>query len=98
MEGQEADAKQEIIDDPDEKAEAALDQQLDKLEPLETAKRADCQYQSDGARYKITFLNTEYTAELKSRQIFKAGCETEQAGFLEQLCILAYLINAKAML
>jgi len=71
--------------------------QLDKLDCQQTAQRAKCQYLADPPRYIITMLNTEYAVNLSDRQIFstQANPEPTQAEFLEQLCILAYLINAQ---
>jgi hypothetical protein len=71
--------------------------QLDKLDRQRTAQRAKCQYLADPPRYVVTLLNTEYVVNLTDRQIFSAqtGQEPAPAEFLEQLCILAYLINAQ---
>ncbi len=71
--------------------------QLDKLDRQQTAQRAQCQYLTDPPHYVITLLNTEYTVNLSDRQIFstQTGPEPTAAEFLEQLCILAYLINAQ---
>lgn len=71
--------------------------QLDKLDRQKTAQRAKCQYLTDPPRYAISLLNTEYTVNLPDRQIFsiQTGSEPTDAEFLEQLCILAYLINAQ---
>ncbi len=72
-------------------------QQLDKLDRQQTAQRAQCQYLTDPPRYVITLLNTEYIVNLSDRQIFstQTGSTPIPAEFLEQLCILAYLINAQ---
>ena len=72
-------------------------QKLDKLDPRETAKRANCQYIDGPEHYVVTLLNTEYTVDLKDKQIYSVGdgLERQPADFLEQLCILAYLINAQ---
>jgi hypothetical protein len=72
-------------------------QQLDKFECQQTAQRAQCQYLTDPPRYIITLLKTEYAVNLSDRQIFSTQTSPEptQAEFLEQLCILAYLINAQ---
>jgi hypothetical protein len=42
-------------------------------------------------------LNTEYTVNVADKEIFcgQADSQRRPADFLEQLCILAYLINAK---
>ncbi len=72
-------------------------EQLDKLDRQKTAKRAKCQYRSSPERYVIALLNTEYAVNLSDKEIFfeQAGSPPEPAEFLEQLCILTYLINAQ---
>ena len=59
--------------------------------------RADCQYLSDSGRYILTMLNTEYEVDPRNTGIFVAGegSPPKIAGFIKQLCILAYLIGAK---
>ena len=71
--------------------------QLIPLDPQQTAKRANCQYLSDPDRYVIAMLNTEYIINLSNREISSAGPGGEPipSEFLEQLCILAYLINVQ---
>jgi len=71
--------------------------QLDKLDRQQTAQRAQCQYLTDPPRYVITLLNTEYIVNISDKQIFSTQTSPEPtpAEFLEQLCILAYLINAQ---
>ncbi len=78
-------------------AHEGLWQQLTGLDRQKTAKRANCQYLSGPERYIITLLNTEYVVNLCDKQIFSlsAGSPPVPAGFLEQLCLLAYLINAQ---
>ena len=78
-------------------AHEGLWEQLEKLDGTETAQRAKCQYLDSPASYIITLLNTEYVVNLSDRTIFskKSDSQQEEAPFLEQLCILAYLINAK---
>ena len=72
-------------------------QQLDKLDRQKTAQRAKCQYYSNPERYLITLLNTEYVVNLSDKHIFSTqpGSQSAPAEFLEQLCLLAYLINAQ---
>jgi len=72
-------------------------QQLIGLDCQQTAKRAKCQCFSSPQRYVVTLLNTEYVVNLEDKQIFslKPGSPQKPAEFFEQLCILAYLINAK---
>jgi hypothetical protein len=70
-------------------------QQLASLDRQKTSQRAKCQYLADPERYVITLLNTEYVVNLTAQQIFSAQPGSEPAEFLEQLCLLAYLINAK---
>lgn len=72
-------------------------EQLEKLDGHRTAQRAKCQYLTDPDRYVVTLLNSDYVVNLAGRKIFSAepGPPAVLAGFIQQLCILAYLINAK---
>ena len=74
-------------------------QQLISLDRRETAQRAKCQYVPDFDSYNIVLLNREYVVNLAEKQVFPAqsGSEPAAAEFLPQLCILAYLINAKEL-
>jgi len=85
------------MDGMSEMAHEGLWEQLDKLDRQETAKRAKCQYLPDPERYVVALLNTEYVVNLSDKNIFSAqqGSSAAAAEFLEQLCILAYLINAQ---
>lgn len=78
-------------------AHEGLWEQLDKLDGTKTAQRAKCQYLSSPQRYIVTLLNAEYVVNLSDREIFSVqSCPPQEpAEFLEQLCILAYLINAQ---
>jgi hypothetical protein len=78
-------------------AHEGLWEQLNKLDRQETAKRAKCQYLTDPQRYIITLLNTEYAVHLSDKQIFSTqpSLPPTPAEFIEQLCLLAYLINAQ---
>jgi hypothetical protein len=80
-------------------AHEGLWQQLDRLDRKTTAQRAKCQYLADPPRYVITLLNTEYVVDLSDKQIISAQSSppSTPAGFLEQLCLLAYLINVKEL-
>jgi hypothetical protein len=71
--------------------------QLVGLDRQETAVRAKCQYLRDPERYVITMLNTECVVGLDDRQILsvRASSPPIPAEFLEQLCLLAYLIHAQ---
>jgi hypothetical protein len=78
-------------------AHEGLWEQLNKFDGQRTAQRAKCQYLSGPERYVITLLNTEYSVNLSQREIFslRPPLPPAPAGFLEQLCILTYLINAR---
>ena len=78
-------------------AHEGLWEQLDKLDRTKTAQRAKCQFRSNPERYVTALLNAEYTVNLSDRQIsfVQPGSPQKPAEFLEQLCILAYLINAQ---
>jgi hypothetical protein len=67
------------------------------LEPDKVADRAKCRYLLNPSRYIITMLNREYQVNPGKNEIFtlKPPSESVPAAFLEQLCLLAYLINAK---
>ncbi len=85
-------------------AHEGLWEQLDKLDGTKTAQRAKCQYLAGPERYIVTLLNAEYVVNLSDRNIFSVQSGSPQsarhqtmepAEFLEQLCLLAYLINAQ---
>lgn len=78
-------------------AHEGLWEQLFRLERQETAQRAKCQYLSDPDRYVVTLLNIDYVVNLSDRNIYPArpGSSPETVEFIEQLCILAYMINAQ---
>ena len=78
-------------------AHELLWKQLLALDRQETAKRAKCQYISESQRYIITLLNNQYVVDLTEKQIFQLQDHPnpQPAEFIEQLCILSYLINAK---
>lgn len=72
-------------------------EQLQKLDRAETARRANCEYLNDNECYIVKLLNTDYIVDLSGKKIYshpEDSIETP-AGFLEELCLLAYLINAK---
>ena len=72
---------------------------LIELEPQATAQRAKCEYLGDSGSYKIVFLGGVFSVDLNNKQILRteAGDKDNAAGFLEQLCILAYLISARQL-
>jgi len=71
--------------------------QLKGLDPNETAQRALCQYSQDLGRYTLKLLNRTYVVDPQSQELYAESPDSEPvgAGFLQQLCILVYLINAK---
>ena len=78
-------------------AHEGLWEQLIELDGQKTAQRAQCRYIRNPEHYVIKFLNTDYVIDLSKKQILSIqnSSQQEPAGFLERLCILAYLINAK---
>ncbi|UCC98508.1 MAG: DUF3786 domain-containing protein [Phycisphaerales bacterium] len=80
-------------------AHTGLWRQLEKLNGAGTARRAKCQYLTGPERYVVPLLNMEYVVSLSERSILPASTDSSQrpAGFLEQLCLLAYLINAQEL-
>jgi hypothetical protein len=67
-------------------------QQLTKLKGAKVAASGQCQYSQSSDQYSIAFLNEEYTVNVPDKVILSAM--GQNAGFIEQLCILSYLINA----
>ena len=67
-------------------------EQLLDLDAQMTAERAKCRYLPEKGQYIISFLNREYFIQLGEKRIIR---DHEDADFIEQLCILAYLINAQ---
>jgi len=69
------------------------------LDPQNTAQRAKCRFISDPNRYVLTFLNNQYSVNIEHKLIISlnpvaaSGCP----GYLEQLCLLTYLICARDM-
>ena len=76
-------------------ANEGLWQQLAELDPELTAKRAKCRYTADRGQYVLSFLNKEYVIDVGGHKIFPHDHQQQEVGFLEQLCLLAYLIGAK---
>ena len=74
-----------------------LFKQLKKLDCLQTAKRAKCKFLQDTQSYIITLLNSDFEVNLSDEQILTLNQDSSPtpANFLEQLCILAYLVNAR---
>lgn len=72
-------------------------EQLKKLNCVETAQRAMCEYLNEEECYIVELLGTNYIVDLSSKRIYSCPENSTQkpAAFLEELCLLAYLINAK---
>ena len=72
---------------------------LKALDIQETVCRSLCPFQStsQGGYFIVRFISEDYHVDLSQKQIVRcdAGGEGEQADYLHQLCILAYLISAK---
>jgi len=76
-------------------ANEGLWQQVIALDGPETAQRAGCRYTTEPAGYVITLLNAEYEVSLCDKRVFSRQPGSVAAGFIRELCILAYLINAR---
>jgi hypothetical protein len=72
-------------------------EQLEKLDCAETAHRSKCEYLSDENCYITQLLNTQYKVDLSDKKVYSVPEDSPEqpAKFLEELCLLAYLINAK---
>ena len=73
--------------------------QLGGLDRQKTAQRAKCKYLYNRDCFTITLLSHQYVVDSAKRQIYSAPSQSvsAEASFLEQLCILAYLINSKEL-
>lgn len=80
-------------------ANEGLWEQLEKLDCQQTARRADCKYLNEVNQYILKMLNIDYTVDLSDRNIFlnNSGSSFIKVKYLEELCILSYLINAKEL-
>jgi hypothetical protein len=78
-------------------AHEGLWEQLVERDGSKTAQNASCSYFTDPEGYVVNFLSSDYEVNLRDREIHPVGAESSSApaGFLQQLCILAYLLNAK---
>ena len=70
--------------------------QLEKLDNIETAHRAKCQYHVNPERFVTKMLNANFVVIPAENEIYPGQHDLHpgQANFFEQLCILAYLIIA----
>lgn len=70
--------------------------QLSALDPASTAKRAQCKYLAESGHFLVTLLGSEYIVNPAEKKISPAdkANNTKNTDFIEQLCILTYLINA----
>ena len=80
--------------------DAALHEELwDKLGSLDCeqiAQRAGCESLHDPECCILKLVNTDYVIDIDNRKIYISDeDEKNVTGYLEQLCLLAYLINAK---
>ena len=66
---------------------------LDSDNHEDTARRAGCLWKPGVQQFAIKFLNSDYTVDLSTERI--TDNSNNSTGFLEQLCILAYLIDAE---
>ncbi len=72
-------------------------EKLVTLDPEVTARRTKCKYMSASGYYEVVLLGCEYVVDPAERRIYPTANaqQGQEAGFLEQLCILAYLINVR---
>jgi hypothetical protein len=72
-------------------------EKLVALDPEVTARRTMCEYISDSDYYAVVLLGRTYMVDRSEQRILPAADarQEQEANFLEQLCILAYLINAR---
>jgi hypothetical protein len=74
-------------------------EQLADLDRQETARRAGCRYLAESDSFAILLLNAEYVVDPVGRTVrvqAEAGAAPD-AGYAQQLCILAYLVHAQEL-
>ena len=64
------------------------------LDPTETAVRSRCRFDGDSSTFLVPLMGENFVVDGGQRLIAPADDRETEAGFLEQLCILAYLITA----
>ena len=71
-------------------------ERLAGLHREETAKRAQCRYLAECDSFTMFLLNTEHVIDPVRRTVrVTAESSGGDAGYVQQLCLLAYLVNAK---
>lgn len=68
-------------------------EKLRTIDPQTAAKHAQCKYDTEKNEYTVEMLAQEYTVSTDEKRIFSKKPQANTT-FLEQLVILAYLINA----
>ena len=69
-------------------------EKLVALDPTEMAGRSRCRFDGDSSTFIVPLMGADLIVDGGQRLITPVDDPETQAGFLEQLCILAYLINA----
>jgi len=64
------------------------------LDPMETAGRSRCRFDGESSTFIVPLMGADFIVDTGQRVIAPVDDRQNPAGFLEQLCILAYLINA----
>lgn len=70
-------------------------QKLEGHDCEQIAARVGCESSPDRRQCILKLINTEYVIDLEGREIYIRDDEQKGVGYLEQLCLLAYLINGK---
>ena len=68
-----------------------------RLDAVDTARRAKCECMPGTGHYEIVLLGQRFIVDPAKRTILPVSSaqQLQKAGFLEHLCILAYLISAR---
>ncbi len=69
-------------------------EKLVALDPMKTARRSGCRFDGDSSTFIVPLTGEDFVIDGGQRLIAPVDDPETQAGFLEQLCILAYLITA----
>ncbi len=69
-------------------------EKLAALDPIETSRRSRCRFDTDSSTFIVPLMGVDFVVDGGQRLIAPADDRETEVGFLEQLCIVAYLINA----
>ena len=83
-----------VLTEDKTKMHEQLWEKLVGLDPTDTAVRSRCRFDGESSTFIVPLMGKDFVVDGGQKLIAPVDDPETQAGFLEQLCILAYLINA----